>query len=308
MPLMDNIVKKDISLKIEGELGKYKTIPVDSLVKIAASLQELILSIARHDIPSDKAIDLNNFKLELSALEEGSVIPSFVFTPRVSPTIDSYEAQRAEVMRKFNHLMDVSDRGVYNELKDIYPEPNRRNAIVDSLYVFTSCFGNSPVSIYEAGNNPTKIYRLKEFSRETKNDLMDDIITSDNEKTEELMVGSIKVTKTSTGKTRKKVQEIYSKQQLSLSYSPEAISVNNKKYILNYPLRCFFDKEDDYYIINNEQLDIIGTGLSQKDAEINFNEEFDYLYVRLNSLADNKLSKRLLGVKLVLNNCVKAVQ
>jgi hypothetical protein len=304
---MENIVKKDISLKIEGELGKYKTIPIDSLVKIAESLQELILSIAKYDIPCDKTIDLNNFKLELSALEEGSVIPSFVFTPRVSPTIDSYEAQRAEVMRKFNHLMDVSDRGGYSELKAIYPEPNKRNAIVDSLYGFTSCFGNSPVSIYGAGNNPT-IYRLKEFTREIKNDLVSDVIKPDNEKTEELMVGSIKVTKTSNGKTRVKVQEVYSKQQRSLSYSPETISVNNKKYVLNYPLRCFFDKEDDYYIINNEQLDIIGTGLSQKDAEINFNEEFDYLYVRLNSLEDNQLSNRLLGIKFVLNNCVKAVQ
>jgi hypothetical protein len=308
MPLMENIVKKDIVLKIEGELGKYKTIPVDSLVKIAESLQELILSIARHDLPCDKTIDLNNFKLDLSGLDEGSVIPSFVFTPRVSPTIDSYEAQRVEVIKKFNRLMDVSDRGVYNDLKTIYPELDRRNAIVESLYDFTSCFGNSPVSIYEVGNNSTKIYSLKEFKRDTKNDLVGTIIKPDNEKTEELMVGSIRVTKTSTGKTRTKVQEVYPRQQLSLSYSPETISVNNKKYILNYPLRCLFDKEEDYYVINNEQLDIIGTGLSREDAETNFNEEFDYLYVRLNSLIDNHLSNRLLGIKLILNNCVKVVQ
>jgi hypothetical protein len=124
----------------------------------------------------------------------------------------------------------------------------------------------------------------------------------------ELMVGSVRVTKTSSGKMRTKVQEVYPRQQLSLSYSPETISINNKKYTLNYPLRCLFEKEEDYYIINNEQLDIIGTGLSREDAETNFSEEFDYLYVRLNSLADTQLSNRLLGIKLVLNNCVKTVQ
>ena len=66
-------------------------------------------------------------------------------------------------------------------------------------------------------------------------------------------------------------------------------------------------KEDYYYIINNEQLDIIGTGETQDDAEQNFNEEFDYLYNRLNSLKDNQLNKRLLRVRYVLNSFVKEV-
>jgi hypothetical protein len=125
---------------------------------------------------------------------------------------------------------------------------------------------------------------------------------------EELMVGNISVTRTGIGKMRAKVQEVYPRRQFSLSYAPEAISINNKKYILNYPLRCLFDKEEDYYIINNEQLDIIGTGLSREDAETNFKEEFDYLYTRLNSLDDSRLSNRLLGIKSILNNYVKAVQ
>jgi hypothetical protein len=118
----------------------------------------------------------------------------------------------------------------------------------------------------------------------------------------------LEVIETIAGKARINVKEFYPRQQYSLSYSPTTISVNNKKYILNYPLRCLFDKEKDYYIISNEQLDIIGTGLSQKDAETNFNEEFDYLYVRLNSLVDNQLSNRLLKTKSVLNSYVKAIQ
>jgi hypothetical protein len=112
------------------------------------------------------------------------------------------------------------------------------------------------------------------------------------------------------GKVQKinKVQEVYSKDKHSLAYSPKEISVNNKMYMLRYPLTCTLEKEDDYYVVCNEQLDIIGTGLNQADAEKNFNEEFDYLYWRLNSLDDNQLSDRLRFVKSALNNFVNAVQ
>src|SRR5690606_34540321 len=95
-------LEKGISLKIEGELGKYQTLPIDALIKIAESLQELIVSIAKHDLPSDQAIDLNNFKLELTDFQKGSSIPSFVLTPRIQPVISNYEIQRNEVSIKLN--------------------------------------------------------------------------------------------------------------------------------------------------------------------------------------------------------------
>jgi hypothetical protein len=123
-------------------------------------------------------------------------------------------------------------------------------------------------------------------------------------KEEETVVGTIKIIK-NKGKTKRMIQEIYSKDLHSLSYSPEIINAGNKRYILRYPLRCLLEKEDDYYVIHNEQLDIIGSGLSREDAETNFNEEFDYLYTRLNSLEDNQLNKRLLRIKYTLNNFVK---
>jgi hypothetical protein len=121
------------------------------------------------------------------------------------------------------------------------------------------------------------------------------------------MVRNIIVTKTSGGKENAKIQERYPKQRYSLAYSPAAISVNSKTYMLSYPLSCLFEKEDGYYVITSEQLDIIGTGLSKEAAEANFNEEFDYLYVRLNSLDDSLLSSRMLRIKSTINNFVKSV-
>ncbi len=302
-------LQKGISLKIEGELGKYQTLPIESLIKIAESLQELVLSIAKYDLPADEAIDLNNFKLELTDFQKGSAIPSFVLTQRIQPVITGdFQNQRKEVTKKLNSLFEISDKGTYNDLRDLYPEHLKRNEIVEKLYGFTSSFKNSPVSIYEKGNidDSSEKYRPKKFKASTKKSLIVDVKEIKEESLEEKAYARIKVTKKG-GKTRNSIEEVISPAQHSLSYSPEVINVNKKQYILNFPLRCLFAKEDDFYIINNEQLDLIGTGETQDEAEQNFNEEFDYLYNRLNSLKDSQLNKRLLRIKGVLNSFVKQV-
>ncbi|WJJ96531.1 hypothetical protein [Algibacter luteus] len=301
-------LQKGISLKIEGELGKFQTLPIESLIKIAESLQELVMSIAKYDLPANESIDLNNFKLELTDFQKGSAIPSFALTQRVQPVIADYENQRKEVTKKLNTIFEISDKGDYTDLRDLYPEHFKRNEIVEKLYDFTSSFKNSPVAIYEKGNinEKSEKYRPKRFKASTKKSLIVDVKEIKEDVLEEKAFARIKVTRKGS-KTRNSIEEVISTAQHSLSYSPEVINVNRKQYILNFPLRCLFAKEDDYYIINNEQLDIIGTGETQAEAEQNFNEEFDYLYNRLNSLKDSQLNKRLLRIKSVLNSFVKEV-
>ncbi len=75
----------------------------------------------------------------------------------------------------------------------------------------------------------------------------------------------------------------------SLEYAPQVIVIGNTKYILKYPLRCLFEKEDDYYIIQSEMLGVIGTGLTEDDAEKSFNEEFDFVYKRFNALGITRI-------------------
>ena len=159
----------------------------------------------------------------------------------------------------------------------------------------------------ELHNKPNSyILMQKYFKGSTKKSLLVEVKEVKEEKLEEKAFARIKVTKKG-GKTRNSIEEVISTAKHSLSYSPEVINVDKKQYILNFPLRCLFAKEEDYYIINNEQLDIIGTGETQDEAEQNFNEEFDYLYERLNSLENNQLNKRLLRIKSVLNSFVKEV-
>ena len=301
-------LKEGISLKIEGELGKFQTLPVESLIKIAESLQNLVVTIAKYDLPTNESIDLNNFKLELTDFEKGSAIPSFVLTPRIQPVISDYENQREEVTKKLNTIFEISDKGNYANLRDLYPEHFKRNKIVEKLYDFTSSFKNSPVSIYEKGkiSEESEKYEIKKFKGSTKKSLLVEVKEVKDNKLEEKAFARIKVTKKG-GKTRNSIEEIISNAKHSLSYSPEIINVNQKQYIFSFPLRCLFAKEEGYYVINNEQLDLIGTGETQDEAEQNFNEEFDYLYNRLNSLKDIQLNKRLLRIKSVLNSFVKEV-
>lgn len=299
-------LEKGISFKIEGELGKHQTLSIDSLVRIAESLQELVVSIAKYDLPTNEAIDLNNFKLELTDFKKGSAIPTFILTQRIQPIITSdYKVQRKEVSEKLNLLFAISDSGNYNDLKNLYSEPIKRNEIVDKLYGFTTSFNNSPVYIYEQGNIEEN-YKPKKFKASVKKNLLIDIKEIKEEKQEENAFATIKIIKKGN-KTLNRIQEVILPTHHSLSYSPEIINIRDKQYILHYPLRCLFEKEEDYYIINNEQLDIIGTGLSQDEAETNFNEEFEYLFNRLNSLNDDKLNKRLTRIKYVINSYVKEI-
>ncbi len=97
------------------------------------------------------------------------------------------------------------------------------------------------------------------------------------------------------------------KEPYLLSYSPSSIDVNDRKYILNYPVRCSLEKVKDYIVIKNEFLDLIGTGGSRDEAKCNFNEEFDYLYQKLNSLPNHKITERLSLVKSLMNQFVKEI-
>lgn len=299
-------LEKGISLKIEGELGKHQTLPVDALIKIAVTLQELILSIAKYDLSASDVVDLNSFKLELSDFKKSSAVPTFVLSHHGQLSLPNDHQQRKEVSNRLNSLLKISDNGNYAELKEVYPDYFKRNEIVERLYDFTSSFMNSPVYIYETGNLEQQ-YKLKKFESSVKKNLVVSVKELKGEREVENAFATVKITTTKGKKVHKKIKEIVNLHHHSLSYSPEVININSRQYIFKFPLRCLFEKEENYYVINNELLDLIGTGRTPDDAETNFNEEFDYLYLRLNSLAESQLSQKLTKVKAFINYYVKEV-
>lgn len=86
------------------------------------------------------------------------------------------------------------------------------------------------------------------------------------------------------------------------------IIFNTGTYILAFPLRCKLEKEDDYFLIESEMLDIVSSGKTIDDAEKNFSEEFHFVYNRYNELPDKKLSDRIRRIKTMLNSLVLKIE
>jgi hypothetical protein len=302
---MDFDLEKGISFKIEGELGKYQTLPIDALIKIAESFQNLVLSIAKNDLSSDNSIDYNNFKIELTDFTKSSSVPSFVFTPRIQHTTSDYREQRNVINSKLTQLLGVADKGDYAKIKDYYPPSNSRNDIIENLYDFTNSFKGSPTTIFSKDNLSLN-FKVKKFKSEVKKNLLTTVVDFIEEKTEHSAIARVIVT-TKGEKSSNKIQEIISEKSHTIAYSPGIINVNDKQYILNFPLHCSFVKEDDFYVIKNELIDITATGVTNEEVQTNFNEEFDFLFTRLNELDNNKLSKRMQDIKIAINLFVKEV-
>src|SRR5690606_623287 len=135
-----------------------------------------------------------------------------------------------------------------------------------SLYSFVNDFGTAPVNIVDFDDKNGKVvplYSIKKFKKEIKEKLVTDIILQEqDEKTEDEVVGRIKITHKGS-KTKKRILTTYPKEKYSLEYSPKVIVHESTKYILKHPLRCLFEKEDDYFIIHAELLNLIGTGLTE---------------------------------------------
>jgi hypothetical protein len=110
------------------------------------------------------------------------------------------------------------------------------------------------------------------------------------------------------GKVSKRIIDTYSKEKFSLEYAPDLIISGNQKYFLKFPLRCLFEKEEDYFIIQSEMLGIIGTGLTIEEAETSFAREFDFIYEKFNSLKNDSLTKHNILIKNILTQIVEKVE
>lgn len=302
---------KGAYIEIGGELGKYNSLPIDDLVRIAHDLQELIYSIAKFDLSSTEAIDLKNFNIELVGFSKGSAVPKFAYTQRAeNKTGLFWQIHRSKVNETFEKLVEISHSGDYNKMIELYPEPHKRNPIVESLYSFANDFGSAPVRFVdydEKSDKLTTIFKLNRFKPGIKKELISEIkeISKPESESNEA-VAKVKITN-KNGRIYRRIIDTYSK-KFSLEYAPDTIISGTTKYYLKFPLRCLFEKENDYYVIQSEMLGIIGTGLTEDEAEVSFNEEFDFIFERFNSLDDISLTNHNQLIKSILNQIVEKIE
>ncbi|RIV21257.1 hypothetical protein DYU11_17715 [Fibrisoma montanum] len=306
--------KETINLQVSGEVGKYNSLPVDYLVEIAKNLQTLLQTLAKVNVSEGSTIDLNNFKIELTGFKAGSAVPQFSFTPRRQLTLNGdVDNQRELVRQKFDELVEASGKGNFSKVKELYPDAYRRNEVVDGLYNFVNSFGGSPVSVVnfkqkEGKDNIVPLYTIRPFAKEVRDRLVTPLIENKELETiQEVSFKKVVTTYRGDKKVNSKTIEEYSDKQASLSLAPDIIVSSTHTFTLFSPLRCLLEKEDDYYVMTCEILDLVGTGLTIEEAEQSFAEEFEYIYNRYNSLSNAELTKRLQSVKAILNALVKQV-
>ncbi|QKZ12401.1 hypothetical protein [Spirosoma sp. KUDC1026] len=311
MPEQD---KETINLQVSGEVGKYNSLPVDYLVEIAKNLQTLLQTLAKVNVSEGSTIDLNNFKIELTGFKSGSAVPQFSFTPRRQLTLNgNIDNQRELVREKFDELVEASGKGNFGKVRELYPDAYRRSEVVDGLFNFVNSFGGSPVNVVdikqkEGRDSIVPLYPIRPFAKEVRDRLVVHVIENKElETVQEVSFKKVVTTYRGDKKVNSKTVEEYSDKQASLSLAPDIIISATHAYKLFGPLRCLLEKEDDYFVMTCEILDLVGTGSTIEEAEQSFAQEFEYIYNRYNSLPDVELTRRLQSIKTILNALVKQV-
>ncbi len=304
---MELDLNKGIYLQIEGELGKFKTLPVEYLVKIASKLQTLILNIARYDLEGDETIDLNNFKIELAGFFPGSAVPEFILTPRINYTVSDVSRQRQKVNERFMELIEIASKGDYYELKNIYPDSLRCNVFTETLYEFANSAGGSPMSLVKKENNTFKpVYKIHHFKNEIKTKLITTIEEGIISEEPQTNYAKILTSRTPSGRLKNKVIKPIHSENASLAFSPENIQFGEKVYRLHAPLHCKVDTEYGYYVIQNDILGIVGTGDTFKEAVTSFSEDFDFIVNHYRELDEQQMSSRIKRAKEFIRLILKA--
>ncbi len=300
-----------INIQIGGEAGKFHTLPIDTLVKISLTLQDLIQGIAKFEIDSSYEIDLSNFKIELSGFRKGSAIAAFLFTPRIKYTIseNTVTVQRNHVNERFNELMIIADKGNFNQLKEEYSDSFRRNEIVKRLSDFTNSTGKSPMAftkIKKTGELEV-ISNIQKIKPKILKSLLVDIKKVRENFTEDYGVANIKYKISKDGIKKIDIVDDIRDHDAVLSYVADEIQYMGKIYKLHDSLICTLEKEEDYYVIENSILGIVGTGINIEYAKTSFAQEFDYIFNRYNELLEDELTTRIRRAKDFMNMIVKEI-
>lgn len=299
---------KGIGLEVGGELGKDNTISIDVLFKLVNSFQELIKSVAKHNISQSESIVLDNFKICLSGFEKHSAVPIVKFESSPQGTVHDLFGQRTEVTTQLEKILEVSDKGNYIKLRDLYPSAFSRNEIIEPLYQFANSTGNSPLSIVNF--NKKKIseqFKIRHFKSEIKTSLFTKI--SDSEKGEKSIyssVAKIDVVRAANGEIKnRKIKDVYEGDKFHPSFTTDTLVFGEKVFEFIKPLTFTTEKEDEIFSVKSDVFEISGCGDSVDEAEHDLAEELNFLYNSIMNIPDKELTQRLQSVKQAMKLFIK---
>jgi len=271
---------------------------MEALIKIARSLQDLILAIANEGGVAD-GNQQRAFEIALCGYKKGGVIPQFMLVPVYQQERRiNIEPQLEHLNSRFNELMQLSHLGNYEYLEGLYPDTKQRNAIVEALYQFTNSTGDSPMAFVEFNERdfPTQIYQVRKLEPVVRDKHFSGSSGRENFGADHLDLEEVENKNVIEGEIQ------------TSSFSPTTVTFNQKVYHFRYPLRCRLEVHDGYCLIHSELLDLTGTGETFDAARKSFSQEFDFAFHRLNQLPKDQLTNRLNLIKANLNFLVTKIE
>jgi len=298
-------INNGIYFRVEGEEGVTNALSWEVFKKMGDHLQSLFIHLAKFSLSENTVPDLESFEIEVFDFQPGSAVPGFRLRKPKQLTLHSpLDEQLTAVAQDFDDLMAIADSGNYNMLKLKYQSEEVRSTIALDLFGFVNAAPSAPVSIVRRTKTGfRKVYEVRKFKRQTLDSLVIKQFKPKDKKNDEYIA---RVSYPVSGKRKRAtVLNIYKKAEVS--YSPSHITVEDFTYYLHHPLLCKMYEEDKYFVIENPLMDLVATGFTEEEAELNFNEQFHSKYKRLNELEDSKLTQRLQRAKQALNLIVKDV-
>ncbi len=287
-------LNKGIYIKLDGELGKYHSIPIGKLVEIAQSFQELITGLAKIKVDQNE-FDAENFVIELCDLKKGSVAPAFKFSERATTLsiVGDHKEQRLVVNEELNKILSVANTGDYGKLKVIYKNTEIRNKIVPVIYDFVQVFGDTPVKIGSFKRNKfVSGKKLVKFKDDAYTKLVGAKPKSNRKKAVYEEVAGVVQIDRSTGKT--KVKKYFEKDQSSLSYTIEKLPLDGLNKFFTFPLTVPVTiDEDKKYLIECPPLNIYVVADDMETAQRDFKDDFAYVYGKIFNTSDDELGHEM---------------
>lgn len=126
------------------------------------------------------------------------------------------------------------------------------------------------------------------------------IIEKINAKSESNITTSMALVEIKEGKARPKILELFTEIKNPV-FTFSKIQFEQTLYNLRYPIYCELIHEDESYSLENKQLGIYAFGKTIEEAQVNFAEDFDYIFTRYNSLSNDELTQDVITIKQFLN-------
>lgn len=308
-------LQKQLLIEVDGEEQKDNTIKWDLLRSIGDAAQNLVKELARN-AEGDKILTPESLKLEFVGFHKASAVPEFLIADDHQYLFDAkpvYKRLNADL----SVVLKESSAGNFQAIADRYKDPVAKNSVVTAVYNFTNSAGKAPMYVVKpapAGSKERykKIAVIRPMKREVKEKLYVEPPPDAIQKIlaqEEDAVANIRVKKSATGRTLKKVMQFYQDKEASLSLKFDSIEVGNRLYTLTGEIAFDFAPGKKKSVsIENAMLDIYAFGNTMAEAKEEMYAQFDYTYRRLNEFKDEELSDHLRNAKTYINLIVASVK